>query len=366
MIPALIIARARLFFRRVFYKYKAESVLTMYINDATGEWELDCPEQEVSYGGIDYTKGLAKMSVTGRRLQGSIHSHCDFGAGHSGTDTADEIDFSGLHLTMGHVNQEGFSLVSSFAFHKSRFQVEPRTVVNGLLVSGQVPQPQMGFQFGFRAEPHFTLVLTDEDNKALLERYIDETDEVWMSRVTPRAAGRYCGGVVSYGSTPSFDAGGGFFAPAYQQYSKRNRRGRRGQQNQLDGYTWQESQDPNVLNQIRAAQGRMPAVAPQAGMAAAEVEEFAAGILADEPPMPDGGDGTGTNPGLVDDPTIPMASPVPDEAISLVFNIPTVQGTPVPEEVTTALATPIANPFEDAWDQLKKELEESCGPKPQG
>lgn len=378
MIPALIIARARLFFRRVFYRYRAESVLMMYINDDTGEWELDCPEQQVAYSGIDYKKGLANITKTGRRLQGSIHSHCDFGAGHSSTDTGDEIDFSGLHLTMGHVNQDGFSLVSSFAFHNSRFQVEPRTVVNGLMVSGQEPEPTMGFRYGFRAEPHFTLVLSDEDNKALLERYIDETDDVWMSRVTPRPAGRYCGG-VSYGSTPSFNAGGGFFAPAYQQYNKRNRKGRRSHQQQVgqfDGLSWQEPEDPNLLNQIRAAQAKMPSQAtPQAGVPEVQVEEFAAGILsADDPPVPDGGDGTGFNPGLVDDPTIPLAIPVSDDMLSLVFpetnvasaeTIPTVQGTPVTEKITTALALPPAHPFEDAWEQLKKELETSCGPKTQ-
>jgi hypothetical protein len=220
LIPALVLAKARMFFRKVFYKYHAESALMMYINDITGTWELDCPAQEVSYSGVEYKNGLSMLSSTGRRLQGTIHSHCDFGAGHSGTDTHDEIDFNGLHLTMGHVNQDNFSLVSSFSFHKSRFQVEPETVVAGLVNHGS--QYHHSVHSGFRSEAQYSISLTDEEVEITLNQILDDIDDEWMPLVAPR---------VQYS-----------FAPYYS--GKRNKR-----RKQKSLTTWQGPTTPALIVQ---------------------------------------------------------------------------------------------------------------------
>ncbi|NDH07532.1 hypothetical protein EBX93_16715 [bacterium] len=50
-----------------------------------------------------------------------FNSHCDFSAFHSGTDQADESTFDGIHITLGHVNRNDFSIVASLAFSDNRF-----------------------------------------------------------------------------------------------------------------------------------------------------------------------------------------------------------------------------------------------------
>lgn len=51
------------------------------------------------------------LCLQGYRIYGTIHSHCDFAAFHSGTDDHDEIGFDGLHITVGNVNSNwSFSL----------------------------------------------------------------------------------------------------------------------------------------------------------------------------------------------------------------------------------------------------------------
>jgi hypothetical protein len=65
-------------------------------------------------------------------MVGTIHSHCDFSAFHSGTDERDEATFDGLHLTFGNVNRENFSIAGSVVFCNSRSKVDPSTVCEGI------------------------------------------------------------------------------------------------------------------------------------------------------------------------------------------------------------------------------------------
>lgn len=44
-----------------------------------------------------------KLYNQGWRIFGTIHSHCNFNAFHSGVDDADEKEFDGLHITIGNV-----------------------------------------------------------------------------------------------------------------------------------------------------------------------------------------------------------------------------------------------------------------------
>ncbi len=56
-----------------------------------------------------------KLVSEGWELYGTIHSHCDFKAFHSAVDIADEENFEGLHITLGHVNAK-FDLSYHFVF----------------------------------------------------------------------------------------------------------------------------------------------------------------------------------------------------------------------------------------------------------
>ena len=63
---------------------------------------------------------------------GTIHSHCDFGAFHSGTDIGDEEDFDGLHVTFGHNNLVEFSISATIVVNGNRLQVDPLEVLEGI------------------------------------------------------------------------------------------------------------------------------------------------------------------------------------------------------------------------------------------
>ena len=97
LIPMFIVAKALSFFQAVYDLHKSEAALLLTFEN--GVWGLQCPEQEVSGGAVEYTNQL-----NGKTVVGSIHSHADFGAFHSGIDDADEEEFDGIHITLGNVN----------------------------------------------------------------------------------------------------------------------------------------------------------------------------------------------------------------------------------------------------------------------
>lgn len=98
-IPIGLIHTSLEFFRKVYDEYKSEAVLLFTLDD--GKWGLYCPKQEVSAGSLDY-----EVEDTTNTVVGSIHSHADFSAFHSGIDTEDEMAFDGVHMTLGFVNSK--------------------------------------------------------------------------------------------------------------------------------------------------------------------------------------------------------------------------------------------------------------------
>jgi len=62
----------------------------------------------------------------------SVHSHCSFSAFHSGTDIADEEYIEGLHITIGDVDEDHFSLVASIVSNRKRFKVDPLDFISGI------------------------------------------------------------------------------------------------------------------------------------------------------------------------------------------------------------------------------------------
>jgi hypothetical protein len=88
------------------------------------------PKQRVSGAGIDYDRD--SVSLEGYDLIGTIHSHANFSAFHSGTDHDDETSFDGLHITFGHVASDDFSISASIMSNGQRFYVEPEEYLEGV------------------------------------------------------------------------------------------------------------------------------------------------------------------------------------------------------------------------------------------
>lgn len=127
--------------REQFKSYGAESAILLMLNTKTKDWQLLPVLQTGEHASVNYYRPLPKeanldknkfedeykeifknkdywnlmaysleiykdLQQKGYVLFGSIHSHADFEAFHSGVDDADEIDFDGLHITIGHVNKD--------------------------------------------------------------------------------------------------------------------------------------------------------------------------------------------------------------------------------------------------------------------
>jgi len=132
-VPAIIMKRAWHFFDSVFSKIRSESEVCLLYNKEENKYDLYCPIQKVSHGAVHYEMGdtFTNERPEGYNLVGTIHSHCDFSAYHSGTDLDDEKNFDGIHITIGHVNSDTPSLASSAVLGENRYTYEPTNMCLG-------------------------------------------------------------------------------------------------------------------------------------------------------------------------------------------------------------------------------------------
>lgn len=197
-IPATIIGQALLFFREVFIEHKTESYLTLLYSKKLGQYRLWCPKQEVSYSSVSYDR-TDSVPVEERNYMGSdgpgwqsvgtIHSHCDFSAFHSGTDEFDESTFDGIHITLGHVNRNDFSIVASIAINDNRFPKAISDVCDGVPNTSSELIEEEGLFKGQtvkRHELYHRLALTDEQ-QAWLDNELETTiRKEWLPKVTKK------------------------------------------------------------------------------------------------------------------------------------------------------------------------------------
>ena len=126
LIPWPVIQKALAFFQAVYAKYKTESALFFIYDGKT--WDLLCPKQEVSGGSVDYK--LEDRPAKGFKVVGTIHSHADFSAFHSGIDVSDEEKMDGIHATMGFVNSNP-TIVVSIVSGGLRQSIDGKEVITG-------------------------------------------------------------------------------------------------------------------------------------------------------------------------------------------------------------------------------------------
>ncbi len=161
-IPGIIIARALRFFQVVYREFHSESELMLLYNVESG-YDLWCPAQEVSHGSVDY-KANSEIVDKSFKVVGTIHSHCDFSAFHSGTDVGDEVNRDGIHITIGNVNSEYFSMVCSLVVNGERCQAPCEDVI-----------------LGCKQHDEYFSVLED------LSSYIDQIEKEWHQKVSKKS-----------------------------------------------------------------------------------------------------------------------------------------------------------------------------------
>lgn len=119
-IPGHIMSQIVDFFERIYDRQHTEAAVLLIMHKETKEWRVFVPTQLVSHGGVNYV--FDPMHVRDPWIiVGSIHSHCDFGAGHSSTDTGDAADFDGLHCTIGMIKRDIPQIVAMVAMNKQLF-----------------------------------------------------------------------------------------------------------------------------------------------------------------------------------------------------------------------------------------------------
>jgi len=134
-LPAEHVQKIKKFFAEVVNQHRTESSTTLYFNPETSDWKVHVPQQLVSHGGVRYSRKLKPEEAGGYEgylRVGTIHSHCDFGAFHSGTDVDDEKDFDGLHVTFGHNDRDNFTISASVVVNGHRSKVSPEDVLEGV------------------------------------------------------------------------------------------------------------------------------------------------------------------------------------------------------------------------------------------
>lgn len=211
-VPGRIIGQALTFFRKVFSKYHAEAYVTLLFSSKLQQYRLWCPKQKVSMSSVNYDRtdqpSFEDRTANDWQMVGTIHSHCDFSAYHSGTDEFDESTFDGVHITLGHVNKVQFSMASSIAINEVREKLEPEQCCAGVVrVSNKAGNSSKYMSWNNDAF-YFDLELSEEDAQGLVsDTEIIESE--WMAKVEKESWGYSGGGNFYKGGSGSAGSGGG-------------------------------------------------------------------------------------------------------------------------------------------------------------
>jgi len=117
-------------FREVYKKYKAECNVILHYNIKRKRYRIEVPRQDVSGASVDYANG--EESYKNYIRIGTIHSHANMTAFHSGTDQSDEEGWDGLHITLGKMDEDYFEISCSVMSSGERFMVNPEDYIEGV------------------------------------------------------------------------------------------------------------------------------------------------------------------------------------------------------------------------------------------
>jgi len=117
-------------FREVFKIYRAEANVILHYNPKRKIYRIDIPPQGVTGASVAYLNG--EDTYPGYIRIGTIHSHANMSAFHSGTDHSDEVNWDGLHITLGKMGDEYFDISCSIMSGKERFMVNPCDYIDGI------------------------------------------------------------------------------------------------------------------------------------------------------------------------------------------------------------------------------------------
>ena len=120
------------FFYRAYKKFHGESIVLLHHQKNNG-YLVHPPHQKVSRAALEYS---ADERFKNNLLVGSIHSHGRFMAyhseGHEFSDHNDEMDFDGIHITIGNINSNIFTISCSIMVDGERYILNPLKYLKGI------------------------------------------------------------------------------------------------------------------------------------------------------------------------------------------------------------------------------------------
>lgn len=128
-IPGGQVAKVIAFFREVYKEYNGEAIILLFYDTEKRIYKIVPPHQKVTSATCDYNKGI---TIEGMQMIGTIHSHANMSAFHSGTDDTDEEHFDGLHITIGNMCDEDVSITASIVVNGYRFVIQPEDYIERL------------------------------------------------------------------------------------------------------------------------------------------------------------------------------------------------------------------------------------------
>ncbi len=133
-IPRDLIKQVISFFRKVFQEHKTEAIVLLYWSELEKSFKLVVPEQTVSLAGVTYKVGENPEDWV---RVGTIHSHANMQAFHSGVDDHDEEHDDGIHITIGNMDFVP-SISCSVVVDGERQSLSPSQLIEG---EGEMPVP---------------------------------------------------------------------------------------------------------------------------------------------------------------------------------------------------------------------------------
>ncbi len=132
-IPRRISKTVARFFAWITREHNTEALALLWWSEqGRGDYSVTVPPQQVAFGRIEYDI----PQRNGFRLIGTLHSHGSMSAFHSAVDRYDEINFDGIHGTLGDfssfTDSNKFSLSLQASINETRFGLEPWIWVAGI------------------------------------------------------------------------------------------------------------------------------------------------------------------------------------------------------------------------------------------
>lgn len=122
-VPQWLIMKAHDFFKKIWESKHTEAMVYIIHHPVKDIFNLWVPEQYCTGASVNYRLQPGAIK-SGWQAVGTIHSHCNFGAFHSGTDQHDMSGMPGLHITIGHVDRDWPEFAVALSANGQQFDVD--------------------------------------------------------------------------------------------------------------------------------------------------------------------------------------------------------------------------------------------------